>query len=44
MGRVYSRHGSDKNILVTKPEEKRPVGRGGHRWENSSNMGLKEIG
>jgi hypothetical protein len=32
-----------KNILVGKPEEKRPLGRPRHRWEDSIRMDLKEI-
>jgi hypothetical protein len=31
-------------VLVGKPEEKRPLGRPRHRWENNIEMDLKEIG
>jgi hypothetical protein len=31
-------------ISVRKPEEKRPLGRPRHRWEDNIIMGLKEIG
>jgi hypothetical protein len=31
-------------ILVTEPEEKRPLGRPRHRWEDDIRMDLKEIG
>jgi hypothetical protein len=29
---------------VCKSEEKRPLGRHGHTWQNINEMGLKEIG
>jgi hypothetical protein len=31
-------------ILVGKPEEKRPLERPGHRWENNVKMYVREIG
>ena len=31
-------------VLVGKPKEKTPLGRSGHRWEDSIKMGVKEIG
>ena len=31
-------------ILVGKPEEKRPLGRLMHRWEDNLNMDLQEVG
>jgi hypothetical protein len=31
-------------ILVGKPEAKRPLGRSGHRWENTFKMDLTETG
>ena len=32
------------NILVGKLEEKRPLGRPGHRWEDNIKMDLQEVG
>jgi hypothetical protein len=32
------------NILVRKPEGRRPQGRPRHRWEDNINMDLREIG
>jgi hypothetical protein len=32
------------NILVGKPEGRRPLGRPRHRWENNIKMNLREIG
>jgi hypothetical protein len=32
------------NILVGKPEGRRPLGRPRHRWEDNIKMGLGEIG
>jgi hypothetical protein len=32
------------NILVGKPEGRRPLGRPGHRWEDNIKMDLREIG
>jgi len=37
-GRVVHR------VLVGKPEEKRPLGRPRHRWEDNIKMDLKEVG
>jgi hypothetical protein len=31
------------NILVAKPEGKRPLGRPKHRWEDNIRMDLREI-
>ena len=31
-------------ILVGKPEEKRPLGRPMHRWEDNIKMDLQEVG
>jgi hypothetical protein len=31
-------------ILVGRPEEKRPLGRSRHRWEDNIKMDLSEIG
>ena len=31
-------------VLVGKPEGKRPLGRLRHRWEDNIKMGLKEVG
>jgi len=45
MDRAFSTHGRDAyNILVGKPEGKRPLGRPGHTWENKSRLHLREIG
>jgi hypothetical protein len=32
------------DILVGKPEGKRPIGRSGHRWDENSRMDLREGG
>jgi hypothetical protein len=32
------------NILVGKPERKRPIRRPRHRWEGNTGMDLKEMG
>jgi hypothetical protein len=32
------------NVLVGKPEGKRPLGRRRRRWEDGINMDLREIG
>jgi len=45
MGGTCSMHGEMRNayeILVGKPEGKRPLGRPGHRWENNIKLCLKE--
>jgi len=31
-------------VLVGKPEEKRPLGRPKHRWEDNIKMDLQEVG
>jgi hypothetical protein len=31
-------------VLVVKPEEKRPLGRPWHRWEDNITMDLQEVG
>ena len=31
-------------VLVGKPEEKRPLGRSRHRWEDNIKMDLQEVG
>jgi hypothetical protein len=31
-------------ILVGRPEERRPIGRPRHRWEDNIKMDLKEVG
>jgi len=31
-------------VLVGKPEEKRPLGRFGRRWEDNIKMDLQEVG
>jgi len=31
-------------VLVGKPEEKRPLGRPRHRWEDNIKMDLQEVG
>jgi hypothetical protein len=33
-----------REVLVGKPERKRPLGRPRYRWENGIRMDLKEIG
>jgi len=30
-------------VLVVKPEEKRPLGRPKHRWEDNIKLGLQEV-
>jgi hypothetical protein len=47
MGSESTTHGrADKSyqVLVRKPEEKKPLVRPRHRWEDSIKMDLKEIG
>jgi hypothetical protein len=46
MGGACGMLGRDEkyNILVGKPEGKRPLGRPWHRWENNIIVDLKEIG
>jgi hypothetical protein len=46
MGRACGMHGEMRNaynILVGKPERKRPLGRSRHRWEDIR-MDLRETG
>jgi len=31
-------------VFVGKPEEKRPLGRPSHRWEDNTKMDLQEVG
>ena len=31
-------------VLLGKPEEERPLGRPGHRWEDNIKMDLQEVG
>jgi hypothetical protein len=40
MGEVRSAY----NILVMRPEGRRPLGRPKHRWEDNIKMDLREIG
>jgi hypothetical protein len=40
MGEVRGAH----NILVGRPEGRRPLGRTRRRWEDNIKMGLREIG
>jgi hypothetical protein len=40
MGRMRNAY----NILVGRPEEKRPLGRPRRRWENNIRMDLREVG
>ena len=35
---------NEYRVLVGKPEEKRPLGRPGHRWEDKIKMHLREVG
>jgi hypothetical protein len=35
---------SAQNILVRKPERKRPLGRPKHTWENNMKINFKEVG
>jgi hypothetical protein len=35
---------NEYNILVEKPERKRPLGRPRRRWENQIRVNLREIG
>jgi hypothetical protein len=46
MGRARSAVGEERGvyrILVGKPEEKRPLGRPRHRWENNIRMDFQEV-
>jgi hypothetical protein len=40
MGEVWGAY----NILVGRPEGRRPLGRPGRRWEDNISMDLREIG
>jgi hypothetical protein len=31
-------------VLVGRPEERKPLGRPGNRWEDNTNMVLREVG
>jgi hypothetical protein len=47
MGRTCSRYGEKKyayEILVGKPERKRPLGRYRHRWDDNIKIDFREIG
>ena len=47
MGGACSTYGREEivyGILVGKPEEKRPLGRPRHRWEDNIKMDLQEVG
>ena len=47
MGGAYSAYGGGERhvqMLVGKPEGKRPLGRPRHRWENNIKMDLQEVG
>jgi hypothetical protein len=37
-------HGGGENVLVRKPEGKRPLGRPRHRWEDNIKLDLREKG
>ena len=43
MARMEGGRGMHK-VLVGKPEEKRPLGRPGCRWEDNIKMDLQEVG
>ena len=36
--------GSDVYMVLGKPEGKRPLGKPRRRWEDNTNMGLREVG
>ena len=40
---MRNRKGADR-ALVGKPEERRPLGRPRRRWEDNTEMGLREMG
>jgi hypothetical protein len=47
VGRACGTHGRGEKILkvlVGKPQEKRPLGRPRHKWEDGIRMDLREIG
>ena len=39
-----ARMGEDRGVQRGKPEEKRPLGRPRHRWEDNIKMDLQEVG
>jgi len=41
---MYGRDEKCVQIFFQKPEGKRPLGRHGHRWEDSIRMDLRQIG
>jgi hypothetical protein len=43
-GRMRCTGHAERTVLARKPERKRPIGRGRHRWESNTKMGLREIG
>ena len=45
MGRACSTYGGgERRVVVGKPEGKRPLGRTKHRWEDTIQMDLQEVG
>jgi hypothetical protein len=44
MRRAWGRLGDAYNILVGRPEGRRPLGRPRRRWEDNIKMDLREIG
>jgi hypothetical protein len=47
MGRACGAYGEERGVhrvLVGKPEEKSPLGRPRHRWEDNINMDVQEVG
>ena len=47
MGEACSMYGEKRGIhrvLMGKPEEKKPLGRSRHKWEDSIKMDLQEVG
>jgi hypothetical protein len=47
MGGACGSHGEVRgayNILIGRPEGRRPLGRRRHRWEDNIKMDLREIG
>jgi len=41
---MVEKRGAYNKVLVEKPEEKRPLGRPRHRWEDNIKMDLQEMG
>ena len=39
-----STYWGEERVLVGKPEEKRPLGRHRHKWEDNIKMDLQEVG